>query len=426
VSGLYYEPAPYLVGGGAKHRPAGRVRADGKAVRDDNGLFNPLSTSLFPWWWGWKFDRDRATRNLAQVAPWADEVRAFGEVGGVSWEDRAIDPRWPDYEDVGKAATDEAFGRYATRTQLTVFGGGTGADPDMTIGKVIAIIRGREEAFSSVELSNEGNGIDRATQRRLAQRLRAEFPGLLVATTSDAEGDDLDVANMATTHSERQAGDEDWRQARQGCEKMGVRAVVDYNEPPGFESSVATLHDPLRLAALRLVAILCGSARYCHHTGAGIRMGGAADRARGRAADFREYDGSGPSRPSMAAAVAAYRALDAVVPAGAPNWRGVKGHWPDTRLFADAVWSDDPARLDHGCVRVYGCYTDSAYAEAVIGVRRYVNLTQRQGSYRARGYDVLTGAPVLDRTLADGETFRLEGDPSGGSSSATLIVGERQ
>jgi hypothetical protein len=423
---------------GSKHAPAGRVRAEGKKVRDDNGAFFPLASSFFPWWWAFKNDRDRAVRNMVEISPWADEVRAFGEVGGASWEDRVIDPRDSGYEDNGKAATDEAFGRYATRTQLTVFGGGTGADPDMTIGKVIAIIRGREEAFSSVEISNEGNGVDKATQRRLCQRLQAEFPGLLVATTSGSdpwtpEGFDLDIASMGTDHSERQPGDEDWRQVRQGCEVMGFPKVLDNNEPPGFESSVAVLHDPLRLACLRLVGITSGMVKFCHHSGAGIRLGGAADQARGRAANFWEYDGSSANRPSMAAAIDAYRKVEGFVPEDAPNWRGVKGHWSDTRLHADAVWSDDSANIDHGCVRVYGSYRDNAYVEMVIGVRRYVELTQKAGAYNVQAFDVLTGETVLSQQVADGASFRLAGDPNvwgsapnqAGSSRAYLVVGTR-
>jgi hypothetical protein len=432
-----YRPRP---AGGSKHRPAGRVRADGKAVRDDNGRFLPLATSFFTWWWAYKNERDRGLRNLEEIAPWADELRAFGEVGGPTWEDRVIDPRASDYEDIGKAATDEAFGRYAVRTQLSIFAGGTGADPDMTVRKVIKIVRGREEAFSSLETSNEGNGIDKATQRRICQQLQAEFPGMLIATTSGGEGPftaeafDLDVASMATDHSERGHGDEDWHMPRQGCETMGLPKVKDNNEPPGFESSVVVLHEPVRLASLRLVGAIAGSmVKYCHHTGAGVRLGGAADLKRGRASNFWEYDGSSENRPSMAQAVAAYRACDAFVPEDAPNWRGVKGHWADTRLFADVIWSDNAEASDHGCVRVYGSYSDSAYAELVIGVRRFVNLTQKAGAYNVRAYDVQTGATVLDRAVGDGETFRLEGDPNvwgsapsqAGSSRAYLVVGQR-
>jgi hypothetical protein len=434
-----YRPRPPA--GGSKHAPAGRLRADGsKTVRDDNGRFFPLSASFFMWWWAWKNDRDRGLQNFAEIAPWTDEVRVFGEVGGKSWEDRVVDPRDPAYEDIGKAATDYAFGEKLTRTQLTVYAGGTGADPDMTYKKVANILRGRLEAFSSVEWSNEGNGIDRATMRRLCQQLQAEFPGLMVATTSgggddfSTEGFDLDIANLGTNHSERGAGDEDWHMSRQGCETMGLPKQKDNNEPPGFESSVRVLHEPCRLASLRLVGIIAGGmVKYCHHTGAGVRFGGAADLARGRASNFWEYDGSSENRPSMAQAVAAYRAAESMVPDDAPNWRGVKGHWPDTRLFADVIWSDDAGRHDHGCVRVYGSYQGSGYAEMVIGVRRFVNLTQKAGGYNVRAVDVVSGEVVLDRPVADGETFRLEGDPNvwgsaptqAGSSRSYLIVGSR-
>lgn len=430
-----YTPSVYIPHGGGgtftKRTPAGVMIANGKCVRDANGQFFPLATSFFWYWWGWKHDQSRTLQNLAEVAPWADEQRILGEVGGQTWQDRVIDPRDSDYVDVGKAATDEAFGRYATRTQLTVFGGGTGANPDEVMKKVKAILRGRLEAFSSVEISNEGNGVDHETRRRLCQELQAEFPGLLVATTSGTgdnwtpEGFDLDIANFATDHSERDRGDEDWRQVRQGCEMMGFPKVKDNNEPPGFESSVAVLHDPLRLAALRLTGILCGMVKYCHHTGAGIRGGGAADLARGRASNFSEYNGSGSNRPDMPTAVRAYRACEPFVPIDAPNWRGVKGHWPDTRLFADMIWSDNSAAYDHGCVRVYGSYVDNAYAEIIFGVRRYVDLTQKMGSYYVKVYDVLTGDLVMDRHVNDGETFRLDNNPSGDSNKAFLVLGNR-
>jgi hypothetical protein len=434
---------PLTGGSGTKHKAAGLVRAAGKAVEDANGRFFPLSSTFFWWWWAWKHDRDRGIQNLATIAPWADEHRNFGEVGGPSWEDRVIDPRDSDYEDNGKAATDEAFGRYGVRSQLTIFGGGTGADPDMTVGKVINIIRGREEAFSRVEISNEGNGPDKAKRRALCQRLQAEFPGLLVATTSagdtgqgwtDADFD-LDVASCGTDHSERAHGDDDWHMPRQGAETMGISKVKDNGEPPGFESSVVVLHDPLRLACLRLVGITAGGmVCYCHHTGAGVRGGGAADLARGRASNFWEYDGSSANRPKLQDAVDAYRRVESLVPADAPNWRGVKGHWADTRLYADVVWSDNPEAADHGCVRVYGSYAgQDSYVEMVLGVRRYVNLTQKAGRYAVKAVDVLTGGVALDRVVNDGETFRLDGDPNvwgsapnqAGSSRAYLVVGTR-
>ncbi len=69
----------------------------------------------------------------------------------------------------------------------------------------------------------------------------------------------------------------------------------------------------------------------------------------------------------------------------------------------------------------------------VIGVRRFVNLTQKAGGYNVRAIDVQTGAVVLERPLSDGETFRLDGDPNiwgsapeqAGSSRSYLVVGSR-
>ncbi len=416
-------------GGGTKHKASGLVVANGKGVRDDNGAFFPLGTSLFWAWWGWKHDQARTKQNAEEVAGWIDYARLFGEVGGASWEDRTIDPRESDYEDIGKACTDDLFGRLGIRTQLTIFAGGSGASTSQTMQKVKNIIRGRQEAFISAEISNEGK-LSKEEMRALAQELQSAFPGLLVATTSpgagpwDASSFDLDICGLGTDHPERQPGDEDWRQVRQGCEIMGLPKVKDDNEPPGFESSIAVLGDPLRLACLRIVGILSGMVCYVHHTGAGIRGGGAADLARGRKSNLWEYDGL-DGRDDLAAAARAYRLVEGSIPAEAPNWRGVKGHWSDTRLFADMVWSDNPAAFDHGCVRVYGSYTDNAYAEIVFGVRRYVMLTQKAGGYNVQAIDIGSGATVLQRPLADGETFRLEGDPTGGSNSAALIIGTR-
>jgi hypothetical protein len=89
------------------------------------------------------------------------------------------------------------------------------------------------------------------------------------------------------------------------------------------------------------------------------------------------------------------------------------------------VWSDNPAQFDHGCVRVYGSYTGNAYVEHVIGVRRFVNLTQKGGAAHVRAINPLTLETVFEKDVADGETFRLEGDPTGGSNSAYIVIGSR-
>jgi hypothetical protein len=66
-----------------------------------------------------------------------------------------------------------------------------------------------------------------------------------------------------------------------------VRAFVN-NEPIGPQSSVEEERDPERLAEAALVTWLAGGAAYTLHTGAGVRGGGAFDRARDRSANLWE------------------------------------------------------------------------------------------------------------------------------------------
>lgn len=425
-----YTPTLYIPhggGSGSKAPRAGRVRAAGRLHVDDNGVFEPLGTTFFPFYWGWKNDRGRTQANAEYVAPWADHKRVFGEVGGTSWEDRVIDPRDADYVDTWRNILDYLWGGLNVRVMFTVFGGGTGADPDMVIGKVIEIFRGREDAILCAEMCNEGNGIDRATQRRLAQRLQAAFPGMLISTTSDVMEPytlDLDIASTGETHTERQQGDEDWRQVRQGCELMGVPEPKGGSEPPGPQSSVAELWDPLRLASLRRVHDFSGTTRWVLHMGAGIRFGGQADLNRGRKSNFWEYDE--PGLPStLKEIVAAVRASDGLMSADCANWQPMKGHWADTRVVADMIWSDNAAAFDHGCVRVYGSYTGDQFVDMAFGIRRYVNLTFKFGAWNLKLYDMLDGSLIEERHVNDSETIRVEGDPTGGSNKAVLIVATR-
>lgn len=414
-------------GGGTR---TGLVRAAGRAHVDDGGTFDPLGASFFWLYWGWKNDRTRTQENARYIAPWADHFRVFGEVGGPSWADRVIDPRDADYVERWREILDYLWRQLQVRVMFTVFGGGTGADPDMTVGKVIEALTGRLDAVLCVELCNEGNGIDRATQRRLAQRLQREFPGLLVSTTSDGadiDGQgayDLDVASAAETHTERGPGDDGWRQVRQGCEMMGLPKPHGGSEPPGPESSVAELWDPLRLASLRRVHLVGGTSRWVLHLGAGIRGGGAADLSRGRKANFREYDEVPGLPATLKSIVAALRATDGLLPPECVNWQPMKGHWPDTRLTADLIWADNPS-ADHGCNRVYGSYTGDAFAAVCFGIKRWVDLTARFGPWgRVRVHDVLTGTLLQERALADGEAFRVDGDPQG-TSAAVIITAVR-
>jgi len=402
---------------------SGAVVSSGRAVRDDVGIYTPLGTSFFWAHWGWEHDRQRTEDNLKYLAAWADYTRAFGEVGGPSWEDRTINPMQSNYEDIWKDYLDTAWGTYGVRTGLTIFAGGSGANTDLTVQKIINIVRGREEAIQWLEGANEAfqNFQDEDKLRRVVQRLRGEFPTMLIGTSSPPavytqEAFDLDIANTLYLHSERQPGDEDWRQVRQGCEIMPMPTTGDNNEPPGFESSEAVLEDPLRLGCLAAVGYLSGMPQFVLHTGAGIRGGGRADLARGRKSNLWEYG----SR--LEDAVVAIRIVTALMPPECPNWRKMKGHWAEAILKADMVWSDDPNHYDHGLVRIYGAYTDREFINIAFGVKKYVELTVQHGNWHITCYDALTGQPGLVQTFQQGQMFRLSSDQPG-SNKAFVIAG---
>jgi hypothetical protein len=95
-----------------------------------------------------------------------------------------------------------------------------------------------------------------------------------------------------------------------GCEGRLPRAAIS-NEPIGPQSSVADDADPLRLALSVAMTFVSGNAAYVYHSGAGIRGGGAADLARGRAADFSKADSA------VLDAIAAVRRR---LPDGLANW----------------------------------------------------------------------------------------------------------
>lgn len=418
----------------------GIVRSSGRVFVDDVGPFAPFGTSLFWGLWGHEHDPGRTEQNLAKARNiGCDYTRDFGEVGGGSWSDREIRPANANYRDLLASWLDLKFGKYSLRTALTIFAGGTGVNPDLATDKIIDAVRGREQSILYFEIANEAfqNFPDRDLMRRLVRKLREAFPSMLVASSSPDLGNnpiapgtfDLDVANLFIAHTERQDGDDSWRQVRQPVDFYDLPTVGDGNEPPGLQSSVAMLSDPLRLAMLRAVGITSGMAAFVLHTGAGVRGGGAADLATGkpylpRKANLFEYS-------ELDAIGRAIRNVTDLVPVESSNWRKTKGHWTDSPLTSDVVWSDNPAALDHGCVRVYGSYSDRAFVEHVIGVRRFVKIIAR-GDWHVRAFDALTKTLAFEADVRTGDSFILPGNPQRGpgpqdadSDTAYIVLGSR-
>ncbi|HOG28636.1 MAG TPA: hypothetical protein PLN93_06395 [Vicinamibacterales bacterium] len=271
------EPAPV---GTLPRAPRGRVRLEGRAFADDDGPRPALGASLLWLAWGYRHDRARLEANLRWLAErGVDFVRALGEVGGEGWEDRAIDPAWPDYAAVIGGATALA-NRCGLRVEWTLFGGGAVRTRDAwraAARKAVDALRPVVAGVQFVEIQNEEQGPPPDLARELAAEARHALgvevaisgtpPAMLAALYEGS------AATVATVHFDRRAGDDGWQSARQAWDwrnRAGAPPAFVNNEPAGIASSVRAENDPVRLASDALVTWIAGGAAYVLHHGAGI------------------------------------------------------------------------------------------------------------------------------------------------------------
>ncbi len=400
------------------------MRADGRAIADAGGPFNALGATLFWGAWGYRSDRARLERNLGVLRDaGVDYIRVLGSVGGTSWADREVDPRWNDYDAVIAGLTDLAYDRYGLRIQWTLFGGAPftppGAAREALVDRFAKLARGREHKILAFEISNEARsngfgGPDGLTElRRLGKGLNDQT-NVLVALSDPPSGGACAMyagagADVATLHYERGFGREGplrplrrpWSYpAAYDAECKGqLPAVVFNNEPIGPESSVRQDDDPSRIAAAYVMTFLAGNATYVFHSGPGIRGGGAADirPPLKRHANFADL-------PSFKPLMAALRTADSFLPSGLANW---------TRQSAD-----DPAASLQGFVEAKGAgsiadaYTATSGANfmtLVVGIQSPVTVrARRASSVEIRRPDA---AAILQRVdLAPGDTFSLSAE----------------
>ena len=395
----------------ARVPPGGVVRADGHAVADARGPFNPLGATLFWGAWGYKFDRARLERNLATLSEaGVDYVRVLGTVGGPSWEDRTVDPGWNDYDAVVGGLTDLVYERYGMRVQWTLFGGAPftprGAPREALVDRFARLAKGREHKIFAFEIGNEArsNGFEgaegTAELRRLGERLNTQTP-VLVALSAPGSGEACETyagagADVATIHYPRSYGDEgplkplrrpwSYPSAYDAKCRGQLPQVVFNNEPIGPESSVSEDEDPSRIAAAYVLTFLANNASYVLHTGPGIRGGGDADRGRGRHANF--YD-----LASLPHVFAALRAVRQQLPPGLANW---------TRQDPKTA----PVTL-HGPGRIYTASSGERFVALALG-------SQKQAPFRATvaaAIDVretMTGRVRKSLDPRAGEMFTLD------------------
>jgi hypothetical protein len=168
------------------------------------------------------------------------------------------------------------------------------------------------------------------------------------------------------------------------------------SEPIGPQSSVASDDSPLRLTMAYVTTFLAGNSAYVLHTGAGIRGGGAADRAAGRSVNVWET-------PRIDETLRGMNAARSYLPADIANW---------TRFDADArphPIADFHRAVAAGAVqRVLTAGSGGRYVTAVLGLRRAAPIT----AARACTIEVrqpLTGEVLSRHDLAGGGTFNLAG-----------------
>lgn len=410
----------------------GIVRLAGRTFADDDGPFLAIGASAFSAPWAFQHDRGWLDVNLGCVSGrtptvancprfGADYVRVLVIVGpSGGWDDRTGDAR--DEQTFTRLAglADLAFKTYGLRVQATIFGGidtaPTPAAREFVVRQVAAVYNANPAAFLAIEIANEGtlNGFSgeagKAELWHLARLFRELAPSALVSLTSP-QGEDWagwyagSPANLATVHLERDINGSGgvWRPVRQARELVGfpVEAWTN-NEPIGPQSSVAADDDPTRLTMAAALTWLCNGAGYVYHTGAGIRGGGAADRARGRAANFAEV-------AYFAATLESLNALRAALPADLPNWTW---HNANNRFPAypfELPYDDNGTKLlasEDDVLRAFVAIAGDRFVVMPIKVDRAVRFTAR----RPMTFDVLeplTGQALEHVQIAAGQAYTL-------------------
>jgi hypothetical protein len=413
---------------------SGVVHASGRVFADDDGAFLALGTTVFWALWGFEHDRERLGRNLDAVRRAGfDYIRVLGAVGPDGWTDRAVDPNDPGWDERVSQLTDWAYDTYGLRTQWTIFGGvGTVQTPGkrlQVVDRMAAALKGRHEKVFAVEIANEGwqngfSGVEgRRELKRLAERLRGSYPGLLATTAPPSTSCGQQTAyyddspsTFMTLHFARGRGDdrraavaEPWDATRTRC--PGVPSAISSNEPIGPYSSVREERDPLRLTLSAATSWLAGVGAYVLHTGAGIRGGGSEDLERGRPANLWEVEEWRRTSEGL-------QCLRATLPADLAGWTrrdGGRG-----RPFHDV----GPAARNSGSAQRR---SDALLLTATRG-RRFVTMllngtdgtalrARRTLSYKA--VDPLTCA-----TLAQGELGRGESLTVPTKAGGALVLGE--
>lgn len=394
------------------------LRGPGKSWVDAGGRFYPFGTSGFTAINLTAFDEARAIRQLDYIQrKGGQDVRVFSSVdfhGPTS-----VDPRAGWYIAAAVRLLELCRER-RLRWNLTLFAGADSwfrsvADYERHVATVALLFDApneeRRELIRSVEAVNEAetDGVDLTTLAAIVRAIRRYLPWVaLVGASSEIPGAAADrsaVQQAEATYGwgataliaqmPRTGADDGWAEVCAPWEYRDAPVPVDHNEPVGTSSSSHWETDPLRLACLRLVGILCGVDAFCLHTGAGI--------------EFVAHQGDGGIHPAVAANIDEEPNIDAVFDACAAvedlvppdNGTGEGDLYIDMRgSAAPLACSTWPAGAYRGFLKLS---PDAKQFWAVLpGVRGAVTLTARRPC-TVRVHEFGAGAGAVS-ALQAGET----------------------
>jgi len=401
----------------------GSVQLDGHALRDDDGAFHALGTTLMWAAWGYKFDRSRLERTLQLIADSGfDYIRALGVVGDPInpdfWDGREIDWHWSDYDAVITGVTDLAYDSYGLRVQWTLIGDGQvniplEADRYALVDRFVAMSVGRVHKIILFEIANEAwaNGFAGDTGndqlRALTQYLR-DRTSVLVAASAPSDRSCVgyayvysgDIADIATIHFPRDTNPPEggWLAVRQPWSLLACSGlpVASNNEPIGPGSTVTTEDDPARLVAAAIVSYVAGLPFHVLHTRAGVR---------------------GDVEWSAMAGVGSFGQLDALVPADLPNWQRSEVRDLDAplKVYASDASGSYPSTLwpelvspQSGVTEGYAAISGNRFFVLLLGVLDHVVIEARR-NLDLQVHDPMTGTLLAEQALDTGQQSTLSG-----------------
>ncbi|MGE0702734.1 MAG: hypothetical protein AB7F99_10045 [Vicinamibacterales bacterium] len=390
----------------------GAVRLDGRSFADEQGPFLALGATLFWALWGERHDPDRLDGNLAWLAArGVDYVRLLGMIGGTSWEDREIDPDADDYWTIVDRLMDR-LARHGLRAQVTLFAEADAMMPDAARRREFALAwadRARKdpERIILLEVANEHwqNGLADIGELRDLGRRMGNRTDTLIALSAPLDDRICDVyegsaADIVTIHYSRsskgwEAVEEPWEWPDENVPCERTLPVRVNNEPIGPQSSVEADDDPSRLVMSYVTTFMAGNAAYVLHAGAGVRGGGAADRALGRAADFDDTPGLDVALEGMS------RARE-YLPEDLASWTRI-----EVSDKALPVRGLDRAVREGAAGAVYAVTSGNRFVIAILDARRPISMTVEKLA-AIDVYEAISGEHRINRTFPAGETVRVD------------------